>query len=253
MLRVRIGGLVFEDFPSDLSQGFVISPNGWSGWDEGVDVRRDEKVRPVSHGAFDAVGYLGARVVTIAGNIIASSPVELEHMRARLTGLLADGSTGRLVVDSDMGSTWADVRLASRTSVKVSGASGMEAEFQISFWAPDMRKYGETRTFTGPTASAYHYGNFPASPVIEVTGSMASGYTVASQGRSFIVSQALTSGHTHRIDMRSGWLFLDDVLQTGAVSQARTFQIPPGAPATVAFTPVSGSGVMSVKVTDTYV
>ncbi|MEQ6899016.1 hypothetical protein [Microbacterium sp. KR10-403] len=175
-------------------------------------------------------------------------------MRAQLTGLLADGGPGRLTVGSEGDSQWADVRLSGRTAVKVRGSTRTDAAFQVSFWAPDMRKYGELRSLPGSTVQAYQYGNFPATPVIEVTGSMPSGYMVASQGRQFVVNQALSSGQTHRIDLARGWLYRGSTLQSGAVDVAESFTVPGGGkPVSVVLTPVSGSGQMTVKVTDTYI
>lgn len=252
MLRARINGLVFN---GTAATGFVISPDGWKGWDEGADVRRDETNRPTSHGAFDAPGYLSPRVTTIAGHVLAPSSRELRHLCAQLTGLLADGDSGRLVVDTDKGIEWANVRLAARTAVTVNGATRTDAEFQISFWSADMRKYGAEHVFgpTSGTVRAYQYGNFPALPVVEITGSLPSGYTVTSQGKTFKVSQPLTSGQTHRLDMRRGWLFRNNVLQSGAVDVAESFTIPPDVQPQVVFTPASGSGQMTVTVTDTFI
>ena len=82
---------------------------------------------------------------------------------------------------------------------------------------------------------------------------MPSGYRVNGPGGAqFIVSAALTSGVTHRLDFVNGWLYRNGVLTQGAVSRAQVFTIPPGAPSTVSLTPVSGSGSLTVKVTETY-
>ena len=247
MLRVRIGGLVFESWPSNYDRCFLITPEGWTGWDDGVEVRRDSAERPVSHGAFDSPGYLGSRVVSITGTILASSTGELAHMVQQLKGVLADGGVGRLEVDDDSGTRWCDVRLGAQPRVAVA-TGGLEAEFQIQFWAPDPRTYGRTKTFTGGASQVLHYGNFPAVPEVTVVGPVTGPYTVASQGRSFTVTQSLTSGQSHRIDMSTGWVYRNGVLQTGVVSSGQKFTVPPGQRVAV-----TGPASMTVSVVDTFI
>lgn len=253
MLRARINNIVFEGSPADIDRAFVIDPDGWSGWDEGPSVRRDEVLRQTAHGAHDLQGFLTPRLVSISGWILAPTPGELEQMRLRLTGLLADGGSGRLVVDSPRGQTWADVRLAGQTTVKVRGKSETEAAFQIQFWAADPRRYGESRTFgPGTSVEAYHYGNFPAHPILEVTGTM-SGYTVRQGSRDLVVGLAITSGQTHRINLRTGRLTINGALQVGAVTEPQSWAISPGATWTHQLIPASGSGSLKVIPTDTFI
>lgn len=255
MTTVTIGGLTFEEAPRDVTRAFVIEPHGLTGWFEGVEVRRDESSRPTARGSFDEPGYSAARVPAIRGTILAGSPVELDLMRAQLTGLLADGGTGRVVVAGVSGTTWADVRLAAKPSVDES-TDAIEADYQIQFWAADPCRYGGTNTVSSATgANAFHYGNVAAIPVIEVTAvaSMPSGYTVSAGGKSFVVAQALTAGQTHRIDMETGWVYRDGALQTGAVGAAELWTVPPGQRLLHTLTPVSGSGLMTVTTIDTYI
>jgi len=248
MLTVHIEGVTFEGWARDLDAAYVIGPDGWSGWDDGVDVRRDETARPGAHGSFDTPGYLSARVITISGSIIARSPTQLAAMSDRLTGLIADGDKARISVQNDFGTTYADVRLASKTQVRVNGATGTDAEFQVNLWAPDMRKYGEVNSFAGSSVDVFHRGNFPAVPTITVVGPRSAPYSVSSQGRTVTVTQALTSGQTHEIDMSTGWVLRNGVLQLSVTSAADVFTIPPGVPATV-----TGPASMTVSVSDTYV
>lgn len=257
MLRIRIGQLTILGQRNPLlrlQSGLFVAPDGLDGWDDSAPARRDATPRPVAHGEFDAVTYQGARVVSIDGFAIADSEQELAHLRSQVTGIAADG-TARIVVDHQGQTLWADARRADTTKFKDLGAraGALCASFFVQLVCVDPRKYGELRSFNGPTATCLHYGNFPALPVIEVTGTLPTGYTVASQGKQFIVSQALAAGQTHRIDMRRGWLYRDDVLQSGAVAQADTFTIPVGAATPVVFTPASGTGAMTVSVTDTFI
>lgn len=245
-MQASIGGVFFDEAPRDLGRAFVIEPQGLKGWLAGVAMRRDEVARPASHGAFDAQGFQSARVVSISGTILAESPTELESMIVQLTGLLSDGGTGRLTVQDDNArATWADVRLAAQTEID-RYTTGLEADYQVQFWAPDPRRYGELRTF--PAGQVYHRGNTEAVPVVEVTGPVSAPYSVSSQGRTVTVTQALTSGQVHRIDMATGWVRRNGVLQLGAVSAADVFMIPRGTGAAV-----SGPSSMRVLVHDTFI
>lgn len=243
-MRATIKGLSFDEWPRDFDQSFVITPGGLTGWFTGATMRRDETARPSAHGAFDAPGYLPARVPGIAGTVLASSEDVLERMILQLTGLLADGSTGRLTVQDDHGNaTWADVRLASCEVDR--HPSGMEADYQIQFWAPDPIRYGEVRSYS--PGQVFHRGNIPAVPVIEVAGPVTAPYTVSSQGKSVTVTQSLSSGQTHRIDMTTGWVYRNGALQAGVVSSMNVFTIPPGQLVTV-----SGPSSATIRVTDSY-
>lgn len=245
-MQATIGGVFFDEAPRDLDRSFVIEPQGLKGWLAGVSMRRDEVARPASHGAFDARGFQSARVVSISGTILAQSPSELESMIVQLTGLLADGETGRLTVQDDHARvTWADVRLAAQTEID-RYTTGLEADYLVQFWAPDPRRYGELRSF--PAGQVYHRGNTVAIPVIEVTGPVSAPYSVSSQGRTVTVTQALASGQVHQIDMATGWVRRNGVLQLGAVSAADVFTIPPGTGVAV-----SGPSSMRVLVHDTFI
>lgn len=254
-LFVRVNNREFRGRRGPVRDGFVIDADGFTGWDDGVDVRREVHDIPRGHGAFDLPGYLEPRVFAAKGLCYADTPERLEWWRGVLTGLLADGGSGRVVVENRGLTTWADARLATRSEfTKIPGGATM-ARYRVQFWAADPRKYGQTRTY-GPATivAASHFGNFPAAPLLTVTGAMPSGYTIGGpDGRTFVVSQALTSGHTHRIDMRTGRLTLDGVLQVGAVSVGQTWGIPGGASVTHTLTPVSGTGTITVSVLDTFI
>jgi hypothetical protein len=251
MLQATIGGIVFEGAPADPEQAFVIDPDGWAGWDEGVAMRREEVVRPSSHGSFDTPGYLTPRVTTISGWMVAPTAGDLATMRKQLTGLLADGSSGTLTVETAEGETTASVRLAGQTAVKVSG-SEREARFQIQFWSPDPRRYGVTHTY-GPGSSVStveHDGNFPAVAELTVAGSSGGGYTVTGpDSRLITVTTPLVTGHPHTIDMRTGSLVVDGVRVVGGFSVYQPWSVPAGATVTVSVS----AGTVTVQVRDTFV
>ena len=65
MLTASIGDVTFTSTPG--SNAFVIDPDGFTGWDEGVTMRRQEILLPSGHGAFETPGFMGPRVTTISG------------------------------------------------------------------------------------------------------------------------------------------------------------------------------------------
>lgn len=251
MLNVRIGGVTFEGSPRDRDDAFVIAPDGWSGWDDGVAVRREAVSRPSAHGSFAFPGFRDARVVSLSGWIVASSPEKLHHKRDQLLGLLADGGSGTLTVEQPKGTRWATVMLSDTPTVRVRGVSECEAEFRVQFWAPDPRMFGEVRDYAAGE-TAIQYGNFPARPQLIVSGSAASGYTVTGPGgRSVVVSKALTSGQPHTIDFARGGLYVGGVRQLRAMTVYEPWTVGPGLPGAVA---TVNNGVSLVqRVTDTYV
>ena len=255
MARVRVGGLVFEEAPENLDEAYVIAPQGLSGWFEGIAVRNEDVPRPNAHGSFDAPTFAAARVPAIEGNIIAPSAEILDRMRLALTGILGVGRKGRMVVDGPTGATWADVRRVGQPQLG-EATTGTESTFQVQFWAPNPRRYGDVQTTIMSTAAtAFHRGNFEAHAIVEVTGWMPGGYTLPGpNGEQFVVKQD-PNGATHRIDMATGRLYLNGVLQIGQVARAETWTIPPGAQIVHTITPaaVTGQGFLRVLTTDTYI
>lgn len=255
MLRIRVGGLTILGRPDESTsrvEGLFVGPDGFEGWDDGPDIRRESVDRPGQHGEFDTPVFNGSRVISVDGHALAWSEAELGHLRNQIMGLGGFGDLMRITVDHQGSTLWADARRAAQPTFRDAGIRhGMlRARFAIHFVAPNPRKFGETRDFPAG-AAALHYGNFPASPEIIVTGPKAGGYTITGPGgRQYVVTQALAAGQTHRIDMNTGWLYLNGVLQSGAVSQARTWAIPPGTSAVHTIT--GGTGSMTVRVPDTF-
>lgn len=257
-LSIRVAGVEFSSHLRPSGEGFGIGPDGFDGWDDGVAVKADTVSRPSGHGDFDIPGFLEARIVSMSGTCVAKSPQKLAWFGAQLAGLLADGS-GRVVVDRVGEVRWGTARIApgSTTKFKVNGANPKHAAFQVQLKFADPRKYGGSRPFTPATSlSLIHYGNFLSLPVLEVTGSMPSGYSIAGPGgRLFTVAQALATGQTHRINMATGRLYRDGALQVGVVSRADMWGIPGGSLGVqYSLVPVSGAGLISAPgVLDTFI
>lgn len=252
-LRVDVGGITFRGIHVGVTAGphFVIQE--MSGWDESPDMRRDAEDRPLQHGAFDAPGYLGARTISISGVILGESPTDLQQAVRRLNGLLADGDDAVMTVLDAVEPLWARVRRASAPAVKVHGEDAAVADYQVQFWAPDPRRYGRVREFVGSSVVPFHQGTLPAIPEVLVTGTFPQGYTIGYGPRVFIVTAPLAAGRTHRIDMRTGWVYRDSTQLVGAVAAAEVLRIPPGMPdEPVTLTGTNGSGSLTLRVADTF-
>lgn len=248
---VRLGSLHISG--DRVTDGFELDEDGIDGWHGGgYDVRRDDTPVPQGHGSFDVPVFLTSRVVTVTGRCVASSQERLAWHRGRLMGTLAQGNSGRIIVE-DLGETlWADVRLAAGTKWTQFGGQPY-ATFKLSLWSKSPQKYGEGRTF-GSGEAAFHYGNFPAVPVITVAGTMPNGYTInGPAGKKYVVTAGVTPTDSHIIDMATGILRIDGVPVYGKVSQGDTWAIPPGQAVAMTLAPVSGAGTISAVVVDTHV
>lgn len=255
-LKVTVAGL---DFFGQGVHDFVIDPDGFDGWDDGVDMRLEQLARPQAHGAFDLQGYQDARTVSISGHVLADSNGRLRLLRSRLTGLLAGGGSGRVQVERDGEVMWADCRLASRTKFTELGGTDT-ASFQIQLWCPNPLKYGDTNTYSIASGSAYttvsHRGNTVGYPVVKVSGDMPGGYLLqSSAGAEYRVTTALVSGSPHTVDMSTGLLSRGGSIVSGGVTRADLWRIAGGSPATdMRLQPITtGSGTATVSLLDTYI
>lgn len=229
---------------------YTIEQDGLSGFLDGVGTRGEQSELPTADGDYDSPLYLTGRSGSMSGLIHADSSPEYEAAIRRITGL-AVRSTKPLFAGSATDGLWCSARRQGDVDVTPL-VYGRVARYMLQWYAPDPRWYGKMREFAGTSVDAWHAGNAEAFSIIEVAGNRPGGYTVSSQGRSYVVTKPLVSGAPHRIDMRSGWLYVDGAVQVGAVARAETFMLPPGGLTTVSLTG-SGSGSMTVKVHDTYV
>lgn len=244
--RARIGGIDFQGWPADHhGDWFILDAEGIRSFWGGVDVRREDIARPSAHGSFDLPGFLSPRVIPISGHMSSRTPEGLEHMQARLSGLLADGSAARLTIEGALGSRWCDVRLASAT--QITQLDSTTARFLVTFWAADPRTYGEARDVAAGVA-AVQYGNFKATPRL-IVGAGSGGYTVTGpNGRVVTVTTAPTGAH--EIDFATAGLYLDGVRQSNAIGTYQPWTIPPGLPGVTAT--ISGARSLAQRVTDTF-
>lgn len=248
MFEISVGDLRFESDPLSFDLAFVVEPDGLTGWYDSVDVKGNTVARTASHGDFDLPVFRKGRVVTVSGAVIASSEYELLKAGHQLSGLLADGESATVTVQDPSGVTSAVVKLSGAPKF-APHPSGLEASFQVSFKAVDPRKYGVQQSFAGSSVTAHHYGNFPASPVVEVVGPRSAPYTITGPGgRKVTVSQSLTASQTHRIDFASGGVFRNGSRQMGVLTHFQPWTVPPGRRVSMSIS----SGSMTVLVNDTY-
>lgn len=254
MLRLQFGTVSILGRPDDFSsrvEGLFVGPDGFEGWDDGPEVRRESVERPGQHGEYDLPVFNGSRVVSVDGHALAWSDVELGHLRNRIMGVGADGQRLRLAVEHQGSTLWADVRRGSRPTFRDAGIRNgmMRARFALHVVAADPRKYGEVRDFAGGVG-AVHYGNFPATPRLLI-GAGSGGYTVTGpSGR--VVTVGTAPAAAHYIDFTTGGLFnTAGVRQVGAITVYQPWSIPVGIPGVVAT--ISGARSLTQRVTDTFI
>lgn len=245
-MHVLFRGLRFDGGDS-IEPELSIDRDGLTGWLKGgVGTRYESVPRSNADGDHDLPVHRTGRRVTLTGLARTDSPSKQDHLIRRITGLMNLRSRQRFVVASAFDTTWADLKVESAECDPL--VYGQIARYRIELWSDDPLIFGETHGFAGGEG-AFHYGNADAVPVLEVTGVYAAGYTVSAAGKSFVVTQALAAGQTHRIDLATGWLYRNGVLQSGVVGQADTWTIQPGETVTHSLT---GSGTLTVSVRDTF-
>lgn len=260
LLQVRSGGLTIRQSPEGESrvQGLYVGRDGFDGWDDGATMRSETVARPQAHGDFDYPGFLAGRLVAMEGWAIATSPKELERLRDRFVGHGADGTKFAVSIERNDRSLRAEARIAAgtRPSFKDDG-TGRRARWSVSWWCPDPRKYQSNTEpdgspfGPGTSLQVFHRGNFPALPVLTITGASAGGYTITGpSGRRIIVTRALAAGTPHTFDMRTGRLSVGGVRALGGVARAELFAIPPGlTPTTISIS----AGQLTVDVENTFI
>ena len=251
-LHVNVAGL---DFFGDAGP-FLLGPDGFEGWDEGVDMRLEKTGRPQAHGSFDLPGFQESRVVSLSGNVLADSPAQLSYLKERLLGVLAGGQSGRIQVARPWGTQWANCRLGARTRFTERGGKD-SATFQMQLWCPDPRKFGELRTYVasvGSNVTAFHRGNYDAVPRLVVAGSMPGGYVLTLRGQVFVVTEPLLSGQPHSIDYGDGRLRIGGSIVHGGLGYGFTPLVPPGNVTALAIAPrTTGTATATLTLFDTYI
>lgn len=250
MIQIRFPGLTMFGGAVHPLRGFIVKEGGLAGFEDLPDGDSGSSSRPQSHGSFDLPVFRRLRLVSISGWAFASSGFELSHLRDQLVGLGAAGGLVAFSLEDAAGTKSTEGRVISCKMPQHGRDHPVRwSPFSLSIECRDPRLYGEQHTFTGASIAAFHYGNFPASPVVEVAGPRSAPYTISGPGgRQFVVAQALTAGQTHRINFRTGQVFRNGALQSGAIGRADLWSVPPGSQTAMSIS----TGAMTVTVPDTY-
>lgn len=219
------------------------------GWWDSPPPRRQRADRTNGDGSFRTPIEYGNRLITYEGRIISKNHDYLHQAAGILTALGHRGNT-KFLVQGHGPTQWAMVD--PRDSVKTSFETDSYLNFQIPLEAIDPFKYGESYTAAGSSstpASLYHRGTVPAWPVVTVTGTSASGYTLVLNGRSVVVTQALVSGSPHTIDFRTGIFRVNGAVAGAGLASANFSPINPGLPQNMTIT----AGLFTAKYSDTFI
>lgn len=246
---VRVGALEFQGWTDN---GFLISPDGITGWDSAPSSRRTDAVRVGGHGSFGAPSFLNGRLVSLSGTVLADSESQLLHFLDLLASLPARGH--RMTVQDARGSRWCDVVVEGEPQVSRTGGD-REAGYQVQFFAANPRKFGEEREFvsSGSSVAAFHYGNFDADPVFEVSG-FVNGYRITGPSGSYTVPGPKAASTVDRIDFGTGAFTRNGVPVTRAPSAVRRWAVPAGERVSWRVQPIgSGTGSARMLLTDTWI
>lgn len=254
--RATVGTMAFEGGPM-LGDGFSLETI--TGWLSAPDMRRESRERQQAHGVMKAPGYLDQRLIVLEGKCFTTNAETQGHMAARLSGLLADGGYGRLTVEHEGTTLWADVGLQSQDFDIT--LYGQVAEYQIQFLAPDPFRYGETHTYgpAGPLGEipVFHYGNAKAYPRFSVAGTISEDYAVYGPGtgdtrKRFKVNGTVSSGHPNVIDLKTGIVKVDGIQRRGVIEDATTWGVPGGTTISHTLDSNGDPATLTVTITDTY-
>lgn len=247
MRSIHLEGLRFEGGAGDAT--FTIGADSVRGWlIDGVDVRREQVSRPAAHGEFAMPGFLTGRAISWGGDIETDSPAEQEHAMRKLSGLLAGGRSGKLVVENET-TLWVNVQRGGDFDMTMH-LYGRAASYRVQLWAPDPRIYGAVHEFPSGV-SAVHRGNFEATPRLLI-GAGSGGYTITGPNGRQILVGALAPAGAHYIDFAQGGLFTAaGVRIPGAMSVFQPWTVGPGLPGVVAS--ITGARSLVQRVTDTYI
>lgn len=250
-LIIRTGSLeMFGNQPRH--EGFNITR--WRGWNDGVSAHQDQVAIPQGDGAYDVPSGLNSREINVEGYCEASSIEKLGWYRRILTGLPGVKLARQITVEVLGNTEWALGKVIDKPEFDEWGGQPF-ADFSVDFWCPKPQIFGELANVDGPAKSvvANNYGNFPATSVLTINGSMAGGYIINGPlGRKFIVTEPLVTGRPHTIDMVNGNLYVDGALTFNRVSRADTWATPGGGSVVMSITG-AGTGTITARTRDTTV
>lgn len=225
-----------------------------TGWYEAPESKGGGEARPLSDGDFEGQVNYGPRMVTVDGILFHRSRGELVSAMERFNGLAKLTSQKLVVTDAGL-SRYANVKsLGTSWTAHTLDAS----RFQIRLKSGDPFKYGASRSFGGSVstpAKVFHRGTAPAWPVVTIPGINApAGYTLTLNGKSVVVTRAVTSGVSHTIDFKTGILRVGGAVARGGLSTANFSPVNPGLPQTMSISVPTGAWPsFTASFNDTYI
>ena len=224
-----------------------------AGWYESPEAKGGGEARPLSDGDFEGQVNYGPRMVTVDGILFHRSRGELVTAMERFNGLAKLTAQKLVVTDAGL-SRYANVKsLGTSWTAHTLDAS----RFQVRLKSNDSFKYGESYAVAGTSsspASLFHRGTVPAWPVVTVSASSPSGYTLTLNGRQVVVTRAIASSGPHEIDFRTGILRAGGSVVRSGLSTANFSPVNPGTAQNMSISTGSGSyGSITVRYSDTYI
>lgn len=214
-------------------------------------VKGETDDRPNADGEYDLPTYKKARILSLSGTFHARSHAELHEAGIFLTG----ATRGRFQVVGHGPTQWADAKVDGE--IEFDPETDTLATWVLVLKCPDPRKFGDVQSFTLPANTptvVFHRGNYEATPVITVSGSMPGGYTLTVAGWNYAVSVPLVSGTPHVIDYNDGRLRINGSVVQNSIGNTNLATIPPGESVTCALYATSGgTGSAVMKLPDTYI
>jgi hypothetical protein len=259
---------------------FVLDPTALTGWDDGVNSRRDATVRPVSAGDFTEPYTFSSRLISLSGAAVATSRGELQRMRDQFVSLLGESEYAEIRVETTASVRYAVVGLENSPSF-VQQLDNV-AYFRLELYAPDPHIYGAERIVTiGATVEAggglsyplqyplnynvqnlYDFspgmtnnGNATAWPRFKVTGDYYSGFTLTDgKDRRVTYNGIVTRNSPVEIDMKKGTAMQNGVDKSTLLSSRQWINILAGETIKPEFLPTqSASGWCDIIVRDTFI
>lgn len=257
IVTIALPGLEVFGRPIDGTRpdGVYLGPDGFEGWDDGPEMRRETLQRAQAAGDFEAKGYPDARIVSLSGIAISGSEERTRYWGTRVTGVLNSGGMGAITVRR--GNSWQFGRAGLvRSSFVTRPRARHVADWQMQLWLPNPFKYGEERQMTADSqgfASVQHWGNAEASPRLVVRGNAERWRVTGKDGSSVLVVRPLRPGETHAYDLRTGVLTIDGApAPAGSLDEADTWVVPPARAIGHQLYVGTGTGTLDVFTRDTY-
>lgn len=278
-ITATVAGVTFTSHmnPSIDSQ-YNLDPTAFTGWLDGVSVRRPDSPRMGTHGDFVEKATLSSRLITFQGLAISKTPTGLKALRDRLMGILSGGAYDILSVQTSVDTRYSTVGLEGKPSWVPT--TDLSANWKIDFYAPDPFIYGEQKIVqTGafvsrgalefPLSYTLNYqivgqdvaqtitnkGNAESWPIFRVVGDYYSGFTISNNlNKKITYNGIVTMQSPVTVNMAKGTAIQGGVDKTVFMSDRGWFSIPPEETIQPEFVPLqNGSGWCEIIYRDTWV